>query len=79
MRRHELVQLVEKHRKGSKKKLDKVSLREELIAYFRSEKGQKVIKKAPRVTLEITPDIIHEPVPDQPIEVIVDMILQELD
>lgn len=77
MHRHELFQLAKKHQKGPKKELDRGSIRDELIAYFQSEKGQKAIKKAPRITLEITPDLIHDPVPDQPIDVIVDMILQE--
>ena len=81
MERDELMGLVKKHTKKDPKtntdKLEKESLRQELMAYFRSEKGQKTIKKAPRVTLEITPDIIHDPVPGQPVEVIVDMILQE--
>lgn len=74
--RTDLNSLKEKHTrtigKGDKK-LDRDSLREELIAYYNSEEGQRELKAAPRVTVEFQPNF---PLQDQPVEVIVDMILQ---
>ncbi|MHB8122587.1 MAG: hypothetical protein ACYDG4_10580 [Desulfuromonadaceae bacterium] len=76
LKRTDLNSLKEKHTKAhgkGDKKLNKDSLREELIAYYNSEEGQRELKAAPRVTVEFQPNF---PLQDQPIEVIVDMILQ---
>lgn len=76
LNRTDLRVLKEKHTKAhgkGDKKLNKDSLRAELIAYYKSEEGQRELKAAPRVTVEFQPNF---PLQDQPIEVIVDMILQ---
>lgn len=76
LNRSDLKTLKEKHTqvhgKGDKK-LDRDSLRAELIAHYNSEEGQRELKAAPRVTVEFQPNF---PLQDQPVEVIVDMILQ---
>lgn len=74
--RSDLKGMKERHTKGhgkGDKRLDKDSLREELIAYYKTEEGQRELKAAPRVTVEHHPNF---PLQEQPIEVIVDMILQ---
>lgn len=76
LKRTDLEGLKKKHTKANgkgQKKLDRDSLRAELIAYYNSEEGQRELKAAPRVTVEFQPNF---PLQDQPVEVIVDMILQ---
>lgn len=78
MKRTDLDVLKEKHAKGQgkKKRLDREALRRELIDYYKSEAGHRELKAAPRVTVEHQPNF---PLQDQPVEVIVDMIMQEFD
>lgn len=76
LNRSDFRKLKEKHMKDNgkgHKKLDRDSLREELIAYYKSEEGQRELKAAPRVTVEFQPNF---PLQEQPVETIVDMILQ---
>ena len=76
LKRTDLNSLKEKHTKTNgkgEKKLDRDGLRTELIAYYNSEEGQRELKAAPRVTVEFQPNF---PLQDQPVEMIVDMILQ---
>ncbi|MCL6557463.1 MAG: hypothetical protein K6U74_01435 [Firmicutes bacterium] len=78
LKRTDLDYLKKKHTtgKGKNRKLDRDKLREELIAYYKSEEGQRELKAATRVTVEHHPNF---PLQDQPVEVIVDMIMQEFD
>jgi len=77
LKRNQLFVIAAKHKKKAKTKEEaRRNIRDELIAYFNSPEGQEALRKAPRVTVEFEPNF---PLQDQPIERIVDMILQELD
>lgn len=69
MKRDELFALAKKHKR------DKAKIRADLIAYFNSPEGRETLRKSPRITVEFEPNF---PLQDQPVERIVDMILQEL-
>lgn len=75
MNRAQLFEIAGKHKDKPKHEAKK-AIRAELIAYFNSPEGQEELRKAPRVTVEFEPNF---PLQDQPVERIVDMIMQELD
>ncbi|MGB9886899.1 MAG: hypothetical protein ACPLRW_07880 [Moorellales bacterium] len=52
------------------------ALRQELIEYFSSAEGQKALARAPKVTVEPGEGY---PLQEQPVEKIVDLLLEELD
>lgn len=76
MNRTELFQIAEKH--GIKKNKQKAlpAIRQELNNYFRSEQGQECLRNAPRIPVEQNGDF---PLPDQPIDRIVTLLMQEVE
>ncbi len=78
MNRSNLFALADKYRKDGK--ADKAKLRAELIEYFKSEQGQAVLNNAPKVTIDYGGNIFDStyPLQEQPLERIVDLILQEV-
>lgn len=77
MKRDELFALAKMVREAGKAKdRARAAVQRELIACFRSPQGQEALRRAPRVTVEFEPNF---PLQEQPVERIVELIMQELD
>lgn len=87
MKRDELFNRAEKHRKkgkGEKESLDtegRQKMREELIEYLKSEEGQRALRATPKVTIDYGNGVFDQnfPLHEQPIEKIADLIMQEVE
>ncbi len=79
MNRTDLFALADKHRVNGK--LDREKLRKEIIEYFKSDEGQKVLQETPRVTIDYGDNVFDSsfPLQEQSLEKIAELIMQEVD
>lgn len=79
MNRTDLFALAGKCRVNGK--LDREKLRKEIIEYFKSDEGQKVLQETPRVTIDYGDNVFDSsfPLQEQSLEKIAELIMQEVD